>query len=328
MTFAELEARVALGGGEADIVDGILPPGMAILVGGPKTGKTRFVIDLLAAVATGGLFLGRYQALRGRAIYYMFEPSPAEVVATMNLFDIPGTVDVDFEAPADGWTYEAFEEDLRRRVAEQPNVRLAVVDMVDRVQAPVPPGGGVRPNENGYEQARNTYSRYHSLAKRLNIALVLLLHCGTNSTKPIGGNGVLGSADTVWTLEREPRATRGTLTISGRNVKDDVLGLSWDPKIGRWSATGASGGTFVVDVSTSLLKKDVIARVADDMIQETYIEKPRLIEAVGAALRDLGQTVAPSYLERELDRHFSTRIGEGKLHRRPSKPVAYRRAAW
>jgi hypothetical protein len=322
VTFEELELLASGRDGQA-IIEGMLKPGLVLLVGGPKAGKTRLVIDLMGSVATGGRFLGEYEARQGGVVYYMLEPAPEDVVETVKLYGLPTPLDVEFVLPDNtDWTFERFKADLERRVLARPDVRLAVVDMMDRIALPT--GVGIRPNENGYEHGRKIYSPYQDLARRLNIALVVIVHSGTHIPKPIGGNAVTGSADTIWTLERETTAVNGKLLIVGRRVREQNLPLAWDPSIGRWSRPG-SCDPFVVDLRDQLLK-DLIATATDDVVGAGWIAKPQIIEAVRARLDEQCVGVSDAYLKREVERHIKRQLDAKLFQRKSSRPVEYRRA--
>jgi hypothetical protein len=58
------------------VVPELLPEGLALLAGKPKTGKSWWALNVALAVATGGLALGRIRCEPGRVLYLALEDSP------------------------------------------------------------------------------------------------------------------------------------------------------------------------------------------------------------------------------------------------------------
>ncbi len=64
------------------VVPGLLPVGLTLLAGRPKVGKSWLALQLMQAVATGGVFLGQ-QVQRGACLYLALEDSPRRLQSRM-----------------------------------------------------------------------------------------------------------------------------------------------------------------------------------------------------------------------------------------------------
>ena len=61
------------------VVAGILVPGLTLLAGAPKLGKSWLAMNLAAAIAAGGVALGRIDAIAGDVLYLALEDPPRRI---------------------------------------------------------------------------------------------------------------------------------------------------------------------------------------------------------------------------------------------------------
>ena len=223
------------------IVPGLLPEGLSLLVGAPKTGKSWLALDLCLAVAHGGraldsidvpprpvLYLAledserrlRQRAkalLRGQAIpdwfYFQTSIEPGQVVALI-----------------DEWlTYQGDQG-------------LVVIDTLGRVMPAAHPGG------SQYLHEYRVGARLQTLVSRRPGAGLTVIHHQRKAASEdfvdsvSGTHGLAGAADTIIAVTRDRGGDEGLLRITGRDIDETELALTFDTG---WTLFGCSLGAAV-----------------------------------------------------------------------------------
>lgn len=206
------------------LVEGLIPPGLALMVADPKTGKTRWATQAGLAVAGGTEFLGR-NAKQGRVLYVsqeepldlwqerlrQFEPCPD----ALDNFDL-----LCFDFPTMDRGGLALLQNHRKT---HPNLRLIVLDT----------WGLCRPGKTGKldaysEDLQGVAPLRQWVACESGLTVLLLHHRKKSGGGAIqGGSGSLalpGTADAVYSLER----ANGILSLNaiGRRLREVSLALS------------------------------------------------------------------------------------------------------
>lgn len=122
------------------LVDGLLPPGLALLAGPPKMGKSTLAQDLALAIASGTPFLGRTVPVRGKVLYYDLESSKPlfkeNIVGLMRHRrikpeNLKGFMSVQFGLESRG---EEAVSVIADALAADPDIRLVVLDVFAQVR--------------------------------------------------------------------------------------------------------------------------------------------------------------------------------------------------
>jgi hypothetical protein len=223
------------------VVDEMLPAGLTLFTGRGKDGKSLLVWNLCLAVATGGLALGRYHALRGDVLYLDLEDGGRRAQKRLQealdvLPDqrtIPDTFQlITWESPRVG---EGLEEQLTAWLDTHPNARLIAIDILEKIRPRRRAGGSV------YEDDYQALASLQRLAQERNVAILVVHH--SNKSKPedfrdtaSGSMGLIGACDTFWGLARVAGQADATLRITGREVSEQELAMQFDD--GFWTVLG------------------------------------------------------------------------------------------
>ena len=205
------------------IVDGLIPTGLTIIAGAPKSCKSWMMLTLALSVSLGKPFLGHDVKQCGVA-YYALEDTDARLKS--RLLDI-GT------APPPGMIYATsviepsgdFISDLENCLNNHPEVRLVIVDTLQKIRNNSEPV----PNASQYGCEYEELTRLKDIADRRKIAIVLVHHTRKKHDSRDGNNDVLGSsavtgtADMILILRKNRGGSAGTLSVSGRDARTRSL---------------------------------------------------------------------------------------------------------
>ncbi|NPV73759.1 MAG: AAA family ATPase [Pelotomaculum sp.] len=219
-------------------VPGLLPEGLTILGGKPKIGKSWLALNLAVAVANGGKALG-VDVEPGPVMYLALEDTPRRLKSRL-LSVLNGS-------PAPRWLHfytswpkldenglTLLEAEILRREA-----RLIIIDTFQRIR-PVQRGNG-----NIYGLDYEDVARLKQVADRCGVAMLLVHHLKKASEiDPVdmlsGSTGLSGAADAIWVLTRERGQADAILYVTGRDLEEKELALSFDPATTTWNIMGTA----------------------------------------------------------------------------------------
>lgn len=199
------------------VVDGLLAPGLYLLGGSPKVGKSWMALQLCLAVSRGVPFLGR-ETRKSAVLYLALEDGPRRLHArAVRLCETaPSGVYLCSDAPCIG---QGLEELLREIIGQNPGIRLVIIDTLQKVRAPQQYGVS-------YSGDYQDVAALKTLADELQICLLVIHHLRKmGDADPMnrlsGTNGLSGAADGMLILAREKRQEgTATLTATGRDIED------------------------------------------------------------------------------------------------------------
>ena len=199
------------------LVDGLLAPGLYILGGSPKVGKSWMALQLCLAVCGGKAFLGR-KTTRAEVLYLALEDGPQRLHSrALRLTDTaPDGLHLCHRAVTIG---QGLEQQIEAQLAEHPHIRLVVLDTLQKVR--YVSGSGVSYSSD-YEDA----GALKAMADRNGICLLVIHHLRKMAdddpfNRLSGTNGLAGAADGTLILMRNKRQDgTATLYATGRDIED------------------------------------------------------------------------------------------------------------
>ena len=221
------------------IVDQIVSVGLWVLAGPPKVGKSFFVLDLLRALSVGGNALGSIPVTKMPVLYLALEDNKRRMrtrLRHLNLEDADWSDTFHFahEAPRlDGGLLREIEGFLE----SNPNCRMVAIDTLARVR------GRASRTDDRYMLDYRVTEMLQELALRRDIAILLVHHVrkapGADIFETISGSyGLTGPADGILVLQRARGEATATLHITGRDVEERELALSFLPSTSTWKLMG------------------------------------------------------------------------------------------
>lgn len=214
------------------VIEGLLPKGLAMLVGSTKVGKSFLSLQVALAVSSGEM-LWSFPTNKGHVLYLALEDDLARLQKRVKEMTDSATDDVRFATMSER-LHQGLIEQIDSFISEYPDTNLVIIDTLQHI----------RDNEN--KQGGNLYAQDYSEQMSLQryaldkgIAILLVHH--TNKIKardPIeaasGSNGMTAALDTYWYLDRPKRELpQAKLIVTSRDLGDMVFKLEKQDN-GRW----------------------------------------------------------------------------------------------
>jgi hypothetical protein len=220
------------------VVPGLLPEGSSLAAARPKIGKSWLMLALSVAVAEGGIFLAKYRCEQGEVLYCALEDNERRLKDRLRLLldgrPAPANLHFLLNLPRIG---DGFVEALREYLETHPNIRLVIIDTLAKIK----PGKGK--DESVYESDYKAGEGIKSLTDQFRFACVMVFHTRkAEAEDPIekvsGSFGLTGGVDNVWIIDRKTSESDGKLSITGRDIEEQELAVSFDKEKFQWVCRG------------------------------------------------------------------------------------------
>ena len=221
------------------LVDGILPEGTSLLSAASKVGKSWMVLDLGLCIAAGAPFLG-HTTTRSGVLYLALEDSLNRLQDRMNkvLGGKPAPELFSFSTEAQKMD-NGLLETLEAHLKQYPATKLVIVDTLQKVR------GQALPRESGYAQDYREMETIKGFMDKRGVSVLFVHHNRKmrDDDDPFnmisGTNGLMGAADTIWTLTKKRREDEeATLHITGRDVAQSNTVLRFGKDTWTWKPLG------------------------------------------------------------------------------------------
>ena len=205
------------------IVDRLIPPGLHLLGGSPKIGKSWLMLWLCLKVSTGES-LWDFGTTKCGVLYLCLEDTFSRIQDRLFQITDEAPVNLHFAVIA-----EQIGGGLREQIAafieQHPGTRLVVIDTLQRVR-------GASLDSNAYANDYRDISVLKQLADEHSTAIIIVHHLrklgGSDPFMRVSGTtGLTGAVDSTFVLERESLAANtAKLYVTGRDVEYQELVLS------------------------------------------------------------------------------------------------------
>lgn len=223
------------------VVPGLIAVGLTILAGKPKIGKSWLALSIVIAVALGQRVLDYADTDPAKVLYLALEDSEARLQDRLKKI-APNLTEADNAHFYCEWN--RVEEGgllaLERWLMQHPECRLVMIDTLAKVRR-------IPKNNNSYYEDYAAVSALKEIADKFKIAIVVVHHVRKQESSDAfdlisGTNGITGSADTNIVLVRDRNSVDGVLHITGRDVIEQELALSYTDCV--WKILGKAGPIY------------------------------------------------------------------------------------
>lgn len=220
-------------------IDGILPAGLALLGGPPKSSKSMIALEMSLGIAHGQAALQRLRCNQGSVLYLSLDNDAARRLQSRVKYLMPMGLDIETpiefhtEWPTGDAAIQGCQEWLDDEREEGRDPLLVVVDTLGKAE-PNFEGNGF---ENSYLASTATLSRWSKFATDNEVAVLAVHHDRKSGDEDwlnrfTGSRGITATAQTLMMLESKRGEDTGYLRIAGRDIETDDLelhrsGWSW-----------------------------------------------------------------------------------------------------
>jgi putative DNA primase/helicase len=221
------------------IVPNIIPEGLSLFVGKSKTGKSYISLQIAIAVASSGLVFSNTNVEPGRVLYLALEDGQRRIkdraIKLLGNNPPPNNLDLCFK-----WSRldDKGLDELKKYIEKNPDIRVIIIDTLAKVW-PV----STKKNNSAYHNEYKTMEGLKEIADDKNIALIMVHHqrksIGDDMLDVVlGTTAIAGTADTILIFERKRFSNNARLSVTGRDVSENIYNLDYDSATGVYSLSG------------------------------------------------------------------------------------------
>lgn len=222
-------------------VEGYVAPGLTILAGKPKIGKSWLVLDFALAVACGGVAMGARQCVAGAVLYAALEDNPRRLQDRLRKVQ-GANVRQPWPPNLTFWTHGEMDrledggiDQLHAWRRANSDAALVIIDTLAKVR------GGADGRETSYQADYREVGSLKAFADEFGVALMAVTHLRkADADDPFdtvsGTLGLTGAADATMILARDSQGV--TLRATGRDIAEIETAVEFDKQAFRWRELG------------------------------------------------------------------------------------------
>lgn len=204
------------------VIDSLLYPGLAVLYGDSKVGKSFLALQLGYSVCAGNPFLG-FACRKGTVLYLSLEDTISRL--QRRAFDVIGPVDnpdMHF-ATICSKIGEGLEDEIAGWCDMHPGTLMIIIDTLQCIRS--------QQSSNAYADDYSVIQTLKSIADTRGVCIMLLHHSRKKKSNDVyaninGTTAIMGAADTVLCLSKDSRdADDARLDVTGRDVETQTIHL-------------------------------------------------------------------------------------------------------
>ena len=218
-----------------ELIEGMLAPGLYILAGAPKIGKSWLVLQIAHHISMG-IPLWNRKTIKSDVLYLSLEDTERRIQARLLRICDGETGKITFATEAE-ILGNGFEQQISGYMKAHPETKLIIVDTLIKVR-------DIGWSNSAYADDYAFMTVFKHLAERFDIAIVLVHHTRKQESQDImemisGTNGIMGCADGAMVLERPKRLLpEASLSMTSRDFEDAKILLHQDRETMCWEFAG------------------------------------------------------------------------------------------
>lgn len=218
-----------------ELIEGMLAPGLYILAGASKIGKSWLVLQIAHCVSMGLSLWGR-KVQKSEVLYLALEDTERRLQSRLMRICSGETGAIVFATDAEKLS-QGFEEQVSNFLNDHPEAKLVIVDTLIKVRE-------MNSRGSAYADDYATMTAFKRIADRYGITMLIVHHTRKQEASDImdmisGTTGIMGCADGAMVLERPlRRVPRGSISMTGRDFQDAKISLTQNPETMCWEFAG------------------------------------------------------------------------------------------
>lgn len=306
------------------LIDGTVTPGLNLLAGPRKIGKSWFALDMALCIAGKENFLGR-ETEHGKVLYFALEDTRARIKDRIDTQldddDAPDNLLVSYST---GYVGNEFYKDLDTFLTENNDTKLVIVDVMQKVRTSKDSG------QTEYAHDYKDVGELKKVADKHGISILVITHTRkTLDTKNklnniSGGVGVTGASDNILMImngnrSEDDQSKETELFITGRDIPDTELMLQFDSDNCRWKSIGTKKEVTTNRAEKMYASSPIVQTVKSLMAKNGGTWKGTCAELLDSGLSEIGCPISKSEsaLARKLNKFDELFENDNIKHIRP-----------
>jgi hypothetical protein len=233
------------------LIPNLLPEGMGILGGRPKTGKSLLAMQLAAAIQEGRPFLGE-SVPPGSVLYLALEDTEGRFMFRSSQQGWDPNNELHLELAWEDLSRQGFERLVRRM--ETHRYDFVIIDTLSRA---------MNIDQLSVQHSSAVLGDLQHLALDFHASLLIVDHVRKHSGRDLdtldiveeilGSTGKTAVADVIWGLFRERRSTQCRLVATGRDLGETELILELNAQTLTWELVGEANQVVITDMERTVL---------------------------------------------------------------------------
>jgi RecA-family ATPase len=231
------------------IVPGLLPEGLSILAGKPKSGKSLFALNLAISVSTGSSFLSNFKSNRNSVLYVAYEDNERRIKDRLSdmLSESNSETDLSQLFFFDDFKYQKLDiqgfEQLKNIVDENPTIKLIIIDTLGSAVS-----GSGKNLGMSYLEDYDLWSKFQKFALNKRLSFLFIHHTRKMKADYVfdeisGTRGLTGAAGVNIVLESKPNISY--LHTQGRDIEESKYEIKLDKDTLTWQYIGEKSGLTI-----------------------------------------------------------------------------------
>ena len=218
-----------------ELIEGMLAPGLYILAGASKIGKSWLVLQIAHCVSMGIALWGR-KTQQSEVLYLALEDTERRIQSRLMRICGGETGAIAFATDAEKLS-QGFEEQVTNYLRKHSEAKLVIVDTLIKVRE-------MNSRGSAYADDYATMTAFKRIADRYGITMLIVHHTRKQEASDImdmisGTTGIMGCADGAMVLERPlRRVPKGSISMTGRDFQDAKISLTQNPETMCWEFAG------------------------------------------------------------------------------------------
>lgn len=281
-------------------IEGILPEGLTILDGAPKSGKSIFALNLALALSSDKEMLGKKNQSIKNVLYLPYEDSERRlqdrIIKNKNGMSITIDPKTFFFDGCNPPKIDARSLENMGYIIKENKIEVLIIDTLGSALK-----NNKRKSHSAYMDDYEVLNGFQRFAIGNKISLLLLHHTRKMKAENVfdeisGTRGITGAADANFVLQKNKLG--GMLSIQGRDIEDQILDLELDTNTLVWKFKGLNNEMKLTPEQIQILN----SFEKDNSIILSPIEIANRIEKADVNIRpnlgklvNLGILIQPAY---------------------------------
>lgn len=218
------------------LIPGLIAEGLNLVTGPPKLGKSWLCLDIATTLSRGGKIFNSIDIEENQVLYLALEDSLKRLQNRMAKQGSNPSNKCHFYTEIPDTEIFLW---LHTYMSDYPDTKLIIIDTLMKFLK--------ISDSNDYTETVRAVSGLKKFADDNNISIIVVHHTKKAQSDDyvnnvLGSTGITGTADTIITISRKRGQADAVLNITGRDVEEKEIGMSFDKSNCKWSILGDMQG--------------------------------------------------------------------------------------